>query len=461
MPSQLDFSKTIGGFQNNVGTIQSAAVSFIPVRVTEVNILPTKNNRSLFKLAEEYWGVGAIRFNLLNQTSKLRNIPNGSIAFPINANIRTLPLVNEIVYVVSGPAKERIKEGQTRKPNANAFYYTNALPIWNSTEQNALPALVTLGNTTTDTNTLAEVEAGLSNNENNPKEGPKLGEVFRDSGKIKNLYPQEGDIILEGRFGNSLRFSSTGRITGSFEDFDVEPKNPWSNAGSVGDPITILRNGQKAEGIEFDVWQPIFEDVNTDDSSIYLTSTQKIPLEIAFPNLKSYGIDITPPEETTAEFEKEGKELGNEFTSNKDSDSINTPTDSVNREPVLGVNDITSRGAQTLETQGPTSRGLEGGANNITSRGAQTLETQGPTSGGNITKRENIIVKGNKFELAGSGRIDLRTVSTDTGKVLVAVKKEGNTEITPLRSLYLQARAELESKYSGRNLNIPSFNQLD
>ena len=43
-----------GGFPNSPG--------FIPVRVVEVNITPDDNETSLFKVQENYWGVGSIRF---------------------------------------------------------------------------------------------------------------------------------------------------------------------------------------------------------------------------------------------------------------------------------------------------------------------------------------------------------------------------------------------------------------
>jgi hypothetical protein len=42
--------------------------------------------------------------------------------------------------------------------------------------------------------------------------------------------------------------------------------------GTNGDPITILRNGQGNQTKEG--WIPIVEDINNDNSSIYLTSTQ-------------------------------------------------------------------------------------------------------------------------------------------------------------------------------------------
>ena len=334
MPSQLDFSTNIGGTSGNNSTGTNVNSGFIPVRVKKVNITPSEDQKSLFQLAGEYWGVGAITFEALNKSKAISEFPDGSIALPINTSIRTLPLVNEIVFVIQGPSRNRVLGGD---PQSNIFYYTNSIPIWNSTDVNALPSSVTSGDANTNSNTLQDVQSGIPNNPNNPKEGAQLGEVFKDRGDVKNLYPQEGDVIFEGRFGNSLRFGATGKFNEDFSQFDVNPQNPWSQNGNQGDPITILRNGQTKDALKFDVWQPIFEDINNDDSSIYLTSQQNIPLQIAYSTLTSYGIDVTPPEDTTAEFQKIGEQLGDQFTSNNNSDDVTSVRDSVNVEPDLST----------------------------------------------------------------------------------------------------------------------------
>ena len=334
MPSQLDFSTNIGGTSGNNSTGTNVNSGFIPVRVKKVNITPSKDQKSLFQLAGEYWGVGAITFEALNKSKAISEFPDGSIALPINTSIRTLPLVNEIVFVIQGPSRNRVLGGD---PQSNIFYYTTSIRVWNSTYVNALPSSVTSGDANTNSNTLQDVQSGIPNNPNNPKEGAKLGEVFKDRGDVKNLYPQEGDVIFEGRFGNSLRFGATGKFNEDFSQFDVNPQNPWSQNGNQGDPITILRNGQTKDALKFDVWQPIFEDINNDDSSIYLTSQQNIPLQIAYSTLTSYGIDVTPPEDTTAEFQKIGEQLGDQFTSNNNSDDVTSVRDSVNVEPDLST----------------------------------------------------------------------------------------------------------------------------
>jgi hypothetical protein len=45
-----------------------------------------------------------------------------------------------------------------------------------------------------------------------------------------------------------------------------------------GSPIIIIKNGQNI--IEKDPWVPVVENINEDKSSIYITSTQQIPLDM-------------------------------------------------------------------------------------------------------------------------------------------------------------------------------------
>jgi hypothetical protein len=111
-----------------------------------------------------------------------------------------------------------------------------------------------------------------------------LGNTFIERSNIHPLLPFEGDIIYEGRWGNSIRFGSTNKrkIAG------IIPNTPnnWSSTGSSGDPIVIIRNGQGIQTEEG--WIPTVEDINNDESSIYFTSTQKIPLNTSSTNYFSY-----------------------------------------------------------------------------------------------------------------------------------------------------------------------------
>ena len=87
---------------------------------------------------------------------------------------------------------------------------------------------------------------------------------------MKRLLPNEGDIIFEGRFGNTIRIGS-----------DIKNENQDS-------PNIILNVGQTIEG---DTKVPITEKIDTDGSSIYLTTNQTLEFTIIVES-QSYHITI-------------------------------------------------------------------------------------------------------------------------------------------------------------------------
>jgi len=101
------------------------------------------------------------------------------------------------------------------------------------------------------------------------------------------LLPFAGDIIHEGRWGNSIRFGSTVPATSiSGSSNSVNYQNNWSFVGKNGDPITILRNGQPKDTSAAG-FLPLIEDIKEDLASIYMTSYQQIPLRAASENFSA------------------------------------------------------------------------------------------------------------------------------------------------------------------------------
>ena len=150
-----------------------------------------------------------------------------------------------------------------------------------------------ISNYQSDNRQLSNSQDGLSQKQSNNSIEILLGETFKEKDFIKPLRPFEGDNILEGRFGNTIRLGSTSK-----------PLNPWSRNGENSDPIIIIRNGQ-FNNTNDDTFIPNVENINNDDSSIYLTSNQNISnFEVASKNMQSYvkGADkpyISPEDQLT------------------------------------------------------------------------------------------------------------------------------------------------------------------
>jgi hypothetical protein len=191
-------------------------------------------------------------------------------AKPLDPTFRSFPLINEIVYILALPNTD-IGEFSTTK----TIYYINTVGIWNHPHHNAFPQN---SNILPPSQQKDYVETGLGSVRRVTDKFTEifLGKTFVERGDIHPLLPFEGDKIIEGRWGNSIRFGST--VTGSL--------NTWSSTGENGDPITIIRNGQGNQTDEG--WIPTVEDINNDDTSIYFTSTQKIPLKASSTSYSSY-----------------------------------------------------------------------------------------------------------------------------------------------------------------------------
>ena len=193
-------------------------------------------------------------------------------ATPFFPNIKQPPLVNEVVFLILAPNGD-----YSSNTSKVSYYYFTPLNMWGNINTNPTPNPYQNLKTTTQDKSLEEVEAGSPNvSSEQGNESFKPGTYFEEKANIYPLYPFEGDIIYEGRFGNSIRFGSTDII-------ESLPANNWSITGSNGDPITIIRNGQNPE-LPTPAQNTTTEDINKDLSSIYLTSTQKVPITVSSQN---------------------------------------------------------------------------------------------------------------------------------------------------------------------------------
>ena len=204
-------------------------------------------------------------------------------ATPLYPNIKSYPLINEVVFLITAPSGDYSSNTGKIK-----YYYLSTLNIWNNVHVNPTPNPYTNLKPNSQNKSIAEIEAGSTNKSGEEDTNEfKPGTYFEEKSNIYPLYPFEGDIIYEGRWGQSIRFGST------YPDI-----NPWSVTGSAGDPILILRNGQNTE-LQGPTQSTTIEDINKDLSSVYITSTQKVPIQVSSQNdYLSYGTNkpIAPNE---------------------------------------------------------------------------------------------------------------------------------------------------------------------
>ena len=227
-----------------------------------------------------------IFFEKVTLSSTSKNPKAKVRALPLLPNLRQYPVINELVVIFELPSKD-IGANST----LTTFYYLNPISIWNHPNLNAYPnELATPQVQDSENKSYQQIEAGQVRRSTDEEvkinyNSPLVGGSFVPSDTVRSLMSYAGDFILEGRFGNSIRFGST--ISGSTTNYTSSIiNNNWSTAGSSGEPITIIRNGQGEidipSPIPLPVWVPTVENINIDKSSIYLTSNQIIPLSTTF-----------------------------------------------------------------------------------------------------------------------------------------------------------------------------------
>ena len=309
---------------NNAKNAVNDLNSFLVVaRVTDIVL---NDKHEYFTNVGRYNGIGAIYYELVNQSGTNTDYEGrNNFALPYDPQLKSYPLVNEYVVLI------KIPNNQTGNlTGAVSYFYLSPVNLWNhphcdpypnplpvntkepSPQQLDYSAVSSLGNPirqTSDSNTYDP------NSELNSKRNPSQN-TFVEKSNIHPLLPFMGDVLMEGRYGQSIRFGSTTKTSTNTPSSEIN--NDWSSNGKSGDPITILRNGQPSN-VNDRGWIPITENLNSDLSSLYLTSYQKIPFSIANENFVSY----TTPPTTPSQF------VNPQIILNSDRIVLNAKTDSV------------------------------------------------------------------------------------------------------------------------------------
>jgi len=163
-------------------------------------------------------------------------------AYQGDPSSRTIPLPGEVVEIITAPGANSVAN-----PSAKVKYWGKIVNIWNHPHHGAAP----------DTKQ-PEWESSLLGGQ-------------EEVSTINPLQANPGDTLIEGRLGQSVRFSGYGTSP------QIEGVSP--------NPYIVISNGQikTTEGNS-----PIYENVNDDFNSIYFLSDHKILLTPANTKRDSY-----------------------------------------------------------------------------------------------------------------------------------------------------------------------------
>lgn len=193
-------------------------------------------------------------------------------ARPLDSNILKIPIPGEIV-----PILNFLSSDSTLNTKRKISYYMSNINVWNSPHHNSLPNI----------STEKIDEETSSENIKKPEDGnpfasgediEDLGEFFTERGDIKRTQIYQGDVLVEGRFGQHIRFGSSDKI--------LEENPNWWSEGSdetLGKPVTIISNGQSVENTtELEPRDLYSSDFNKDSSTIILTENQPSVLDVSY-----------------------------------------------------------------------------------------------------------------------------------------------------------------------------------
>lgn len=271
----------------NTGILGSKSDTLIlPARVKAVLLTPEEYPED-FDQRGGYGSLGGIKFEFTNNSTNQDNSKD-YFALPYSSNQKSIPQKNEIVVILALP-----NPTSTTNKVAFSYYYLPAVNIWNSSHVNAVPdeALTSDGTPPSQKKDYRSIEQGSPRILTDQPTKLTFDNGFEERSTVRNIPYYPGDNVLEGSFGNHIRLGST--------DNRSSLPNTWSTVGTNGDPIITIQNGQYPT--DTNPWEPLSEDINLDDSSIYLTSTQKINIEPPIYLNYSYNGENTPedPEQFT------------------------------------------------------------------------------------------------------------------------------------------------------------------
>jgi hypothetical protein len=204
-------------------------------------------------------------------------------AVPINYNNIRMPLRGEVVLLFKAPSPY----SSGNRINLE-IYYIDIVSLQFMPHHNSIPTTTkittTKGSQSGNSSNYAETSAGNTNSAG-ASTAPKVDSNFTEKPTVKPLQPYVGDVILSGRYGQTIRFSteSKGGEFAKTPNFSKEP----------GKPITIIRNTDMTKDTG-KINDFVTEDFDKDDTYMVLASGQELVLTQASKTLKaSKGKNIT------------------------------------------------------------------------------------------------------------------------------------------------------------------------
>jgi len=257
--------------------------------------------------AKDGYNVGAVKFRFIN-SNYFRPDDTLNWAFSMDANRSDYPLMNEVVYVVK---------------SLNRFYY---LRKFNVSNRPTTHGMFGLNEEAQPIPSSADNISTLKQSTANPikptkPDGTGLGKYFTDIDLVYRLKHIEGDVIYEGRSGQSIRFGSSwldGRVNSTARD----KVKPWQSLVKNQSPNLLIRIGPDPSAVRTvnTPYGQVIEDINKDMTSVWMVTDQIVPLKYS---TEGSGIHRVSVVDFPTQLD------GNQIVINTDRFVVNTKTDKI------------------------------------------------------------------------------------------------------------------------------------
>lgn len=239
MGADYGLSSRVSSVAASVGTTAGTPQSILYGKVTDVKL---DDSRPFLDEVGNVLPIGAIKYIPLDYKGNQRGAEKA--ALPINIAVKQYPLKNEIVLLLQAPSSEV----QTNTSDT-ITYYKDIINLWGSVNHNAIP------------------DPGYNKSK-------YLGQGFQELFDVNPLFPFPGDVLIEGRQGQSIRIGGSSAILNKLVD-----------TTNNGQPYLLISNGQikTTNGVDY-----ITEDINKDANSMYFLSNHKVAITAANTKRDSY-----------------------------------------------------------------------------------------------------------------------------------------------------------------------------
>ena len=246
----------------------SKMFGLLPTEAVVIDVITNEEHPDYDELG---FNVGTIRFKYIEYGAYLDQLDNAYVANPLDVTLREYPLIGEVVSI----EKFRGIHYYTKRMNVNQDIrfssYNDILrkmtPTVDSTDRAREIQRVRRGGTFDDGSTI--IEQPLENENYNPR--PFLH-------YLKHF---DGDVVIQNRFGASLRFGSSqmeSALNQFTQTIDGKTVLGPTKTDNNNNPIVIIRVGENdtSKRTTETPFALTVEDVNLDPSVFVLSSDQEI-----------------------------------------------------------------------------------------------------------------------------------------------------------------------------------------